>query len=31
VPPQQWIADLLDAGAAPGIARIRHHAVRRFA
>jgi hypothetical protein len=26
----QWIADLLDAGAAPGTARIRQQAVRRF-
>jgi integrase len=27
----QWIADMLDAGAAPGTARIRQQAVRRFA
>jgi site-specific recombinase XerD len=27
----QWVADMLDAGAAPGTARIRQQAVRRFA
>lgn len=27
----QWIADMLDVGAAPGTARIRQLAVRRFA